>query len=968
MTTPPAQAGSQAAARGTVLVLILLMLALFSVVAALWVVQASLHQADAMVYCSTVAVRAAADSALEHAKAALVFNTQPPSRTDSGWVTLSSNAVEQVQYRVTLLDNAAAPADELRWPAMTARRASPIVPCDGGWRRIADPYTASHSILRTACQAALQQHDYEGAQAGALALALADAYDDNLALAARQDAADGYEGVELEAARPGDNRVVPIAHVLRQSYFYDLEYQRDNFAIFGAFAIERVEPVVTSGGHTNTRVRLQTRLTHPARQRQWEEFQSLWRQAFPARFIPHAWRGRQALIVTECGGASATLTLDDNDDEWLYFSGYPLDACVAGRYVSINLCSVRAEPGSLTPAGRGVRDVWFVTGLLTQAEYTLRIYGDGLEHEPDTTLVLGEDVSSPHRAGGLRVRSAGGVVGVDAVLESGAKISAVHMWQPEWLAWRNTGVQPLHISGWQWQRCMPERLVDALIAESNAHYTAQRAYERAASPLVAPGGLWWWTTGDQPPPAGAAAVTFALPFEAGHACVVGSCDIVPSPYGGWAWRIAARVHPDFRWTPGIWRGAVLVRACDSNAPARSAYTIIDNSHAALTVHAGTRAIAEEYQPREGTWVRVGGMLDAARRGESALVNALGQTCARVARTGGRPAPGVWHQYDNGFWRAGALPEARRAPAAAVADTSAARIAASPAWRHAVPAARDAAALADTLNTFVSPHGIDLPVSAAPVPHGWMSTSMPLRRSGARTWRMPRTAAPWPDDFWRGAEIVFHTTGERVRVVSSSGASLHADRPVRAASGSRADVTPIAGAAFHVAAQAPAEGAWTWRIPEDACTPLALYVRGFCPPGTGTAARMSIAVWNMRASAYQELAAGVVFDQHDVVRAGALGPEHLDAQRRVRLRVTTAGAPVWLRGLYAIPAARSGRTRAELAGWCSDGFSAHVTARVVRGGRVVAEQTGAALLVRTWQGPARRVSPMMACEHLLWQTP
>jgi len=949
MNTQRITVEERAAPCGAVLVLMLLVLALFSLVAAWWVVRAGLQQADAAEYQRALTTRTAVDSALEHAKAAVADVTQLNVAAESGWIVLSSSAIEQVSYRIRLRDTAGLPANELPWPPMVARRASAVVRTQAGWQRVADPYGASHQHMQHACSLALQTHEANVGQAPALALTLADAYDDNFALAADEGTAPGFEGLVLAGARRGDEHIIPTAHIMRQSALYDVDYQRDNFAIFGAFTIDAVEPVVDDAGTTNTRVRLAARLADPARQRQWEAFQLLWKQVYPERFIPHAWRGQRAWIVMECGGAASAVTILDNDGEWLYFEGFPLAACARGRYVSINLCSARAEPGGLTAAARGVRDVWFVTGLLAHARYRLQWYADGRAVQPDHSIVLGSPVQ---HADETLVLAAHGAVGLAVTLMPDTRISTLHVSQPDMVAWRYTGVQPLQAHGWQWQRVVPEHIMDAVGIVSNV----------PAQALVMPGTLWTWNTGDRAFAMQSNTISFVPRDKAGLACIVQRTACVPSPYGGWAWRITARVHPDFPWTPGAWRGAACVRAADSNLTTRSAFLVIDNTRDTLLVHAGTRTTAEAYAPANGAMLRIGGLLDAMRRADSALVNPFGQVCARLAPVRTRPPAGMWVRYEKKRWRAGA-------PAALAGlhphDTPAARVSMSPAWQSITAQIRDQQALAATLDALIRPHGIDLPVNASSAPSGWVATHIRLRRTGTRTWQLPRASTHWPNDFWRGAEVTFHHTHERARVCASRGASLELDHVVRAASGSEATLAPLAGVVFHVTANDAAQGTWEWQVPQDACGPYELYLRGFCPPGTGATARLSVAVFNPHAAAFEPLAHEAVFDQHDLIHAGVLRDEHLDTQRRFLLRIAARGAPAWLRGVYLVPAARAGRARHELAGHVSDAFCADISARVVCNGAVVAHREGTALLVRTWQGMPDNLTPVVQCERLVW---
>lgn len=950
MTIRRRQVTHTLAPRGAVLVLVLLVLALFSVIALWWVVRAGLQEAGAIEYQRGLALRTAADSALEHAKASVADVALLPAEADSGWIVLASSATEQASYRLRVRDTAAMAEQELPWPAHVARCASAVVRTDNGWRRVADPYIAAHDTLRDACAQALRAHGADTAEAPSLALALADAYDDNLALAEQDARATGFEGLMLAGARRGDERVLPVAQILRQSAFYDVDYERDNFAIFGAFAIDAVEPVVESAWRTNTRVRLATRLADPVRQRQWETFQQLWHEVYPDRFIPHAWRGQRALIVMECGGASTALTVRDNDGEWLYFDGYPLSACVRGRYVSIKLCSEKARPGCLTAVARGVPDVWFVTGLQARAVYRLQWYGEGGALQPDYSVVLG---TGRLQGEDTLVHAKHDAVGVQVTLAPELRISMVRLSQPDIVAWRYTGAQPLQASGWQWQRSWPEQTLDTLQIVSNT----------PASALVKPGTLWLWSTGEAGDAPRKATISFVTRDEAGMACLVRRAEIVPSPHGGWAWRITARVHPDYRWTPGYWRGAACVRAADSNLTTRSAFLVMDNTHNTLFVHAGTRAMAEDHAPLPGTWLRMGGLIDAMRRAHSMLVNPLGQTCARQAAIRSRAPAGAWMCYDNGHWRAG-IPVARlELP---TNNTPAARIMASPAWQRAATSAPDPQALAAALDTLIQPHGIDLPVNAGAAPGGWMATRTRLRRTGATAWRFARGGVRWPADFWRGAEVIFPGTDERARVRASQGDTLELDRTVRAPSRCTATLAPLAGIVFHVTANAAADATWEWRVPEDTCGPYELYVRGFCPPSTADTARLTIAAFNTRTSAFEPLVVNAVFDQHDVIAAGTLHDDHLDVRRQFRLRLTARGAPVWVRGVYLVPAARRGCARHELAGHVSDAFAVELSARITRHGEVAAQWDGTALLQRTWQGSPNALCPVLRCVQLRWQ--
>ncbi|MCX7846646.1 MAG: pilus assembly PilX N-terminal domain-containing protein [bacterium] len=935
--------------RGAVLVIMLLILALFSLIAVMWVARAALQRAAMQEYVDTLTARTAADAALEHAKAALFAARELPACVQSAWITLRSSAVEQVEYRVTLRDTGRLSQNELPWSTALAWRAAPVVPTTSGWRRLIDPCVASSDALRAACAAALRQCAEEETLAGELAASLADAYDDNLALGVQRDGSVGFEGFMLAGAWRGDDRLIPVTHVLRQSAFYDLDYQRDNFAIFDAFPIEAVEPVVDGAGRTNTRVRLAERLANPARQRQWEAFQHLWYQVYPARFIPHAWRGQEALIVTECGGASTRIRLLDNDDSWLYFEGYPIPACVRGRYVSIILCSLRKNPGCMTAEARGAVDVWFVTGLYADAAYDVQWSGDGRVVNPGVKLVYGAAArSAPAR----RVYAKNGVVGFEVLLSPEVRLSGVRFAQPEVVAWRYTGAQPLQPSGWQWERLMPEHLVDLLSIQSNA----------PARALVHPGALWLWSTDGMYPGSYRTVVSYVARDEAGQLFTVEDTCIEPSPHGGWAWRVRARVQQTHAWVDGEWRGALIVRAADSNCLDRAAFAVLDNTHNTLLVHAGTWATAEELAPARGSQLRIGGLVASLRRTKTRLRNPLGQVCAEMPPVPPTPPLCTWVQLNQGVWHAGAP---RELEAVCPTGSPSARLAHSPVWQRLQATTRNPEAVAAVLDSWIVPHGSDLPVTAQQAPGSWLPTALTLRRTGEYRWRLPRLYGRWPRDFWRGAEVIFAETGERARVRRSSGTSLELDQRVQARSGSRATLAPVAGVVFHVSSGEAAEGSWEWTLPADVCPPCELYLRGFCPADTTTAARLHVALWNARTAAYDDVRAGTSFTQHDVLDAGVVGEEHLDSQRRLRLRVRARGGPIWIRGVYLVPAARAGHPPERFYGYQSAAAAVTVEARVRRHQLAAARARATALLWREWYGPQEHLVPFLRCVEWQW---
>lgn len=940
------------AARGAVLVLALFMLALFSVIAGLWALRASLQLADANQYALALQLRTAGDTALEHAKAAMSAARQLPKESASAWVVLSSSRTEVTEYRVSLRDTAHMSATALPWSAREARRAAPVVATATSWRWILDPQVASYDQLHDACATALRLCGGDESDAAALAMTLADAYDDNTAVGIAVDGTMGFEGLSLAGVRRGDDRVVPVAWLLRQSAFYDVDYQRDNFAIFGAFTIDAVEPVIASASRTNTRVRLSDRLLDPARQHQWEAFQRLWHRVYAERFIPHAWRGLTALIVTECGGASTVLTILDNDGEWLYFAGYPHAACVRGRFVSIKLGSVRARPGCFTAEARGVHDVWFVTGLSDRIAYRFAWYGEGARVVPHVKLIYGEQVSD---TGPELVRAADGVLGFVVTLTPDLPISGLRASQPDVVAWRYTGVHPLQIGGWRWERSMPETLTDALLAWSNAPKVA----------LLAPGNLWYWCNDCAYEAEKNQVTSFVRREESGIPYAVEHVALEPSPLGGWAWRIRTRVQRLHPWIAGEWRGTVCVRAADSNEPNHIAFVVLDNTADTLLVHVGTYTMANALAPRRGSWIRLGGLAESVRRAEQRLITPLGQVAAHEPSAEVPLAISLWVSQIHGQWQ---LRPPASAPDITPTDAPSSRVAQSPAWHTLLARIQDVNALASVLDSWIQPLGIELPVNAQVAPANWTPTYVMLRRRGRTQWQLPRSYAHWPRDFWRGAEVVFQSAGTRARVMRSCGRTLVLDQDLPVPSRAAATLAPLAGAVFHVTTTEPSEGTWEWRLPPDVCMPSALYVRGFCPPDTNAAARFTIAVWNVRREDFDVLAENARFNQHDVIFAGTLSDDHVMDGQWLRVRIRVTGGAAWIRGGYLVPSAWAGRRHRELGRLVSDAACVSITTRMRRNADILAECHGTALLLRRWCGPQDDLKPIVECTRWRWHEP
>lgn len=964
----------------------LAVLALLALVALVLVYHAGEHTAQVGVYTAASSLADGLNSAREHARALVGTPVSLPNAGVAGagstaWVILTSNAVETLRYRVRVSDNAGGGAVAAPWPATLAVRSVLAVPRAGGWRAVLDPRVASLGALQSACAEELRLQGLEEQHARGLALTIADAFDDNAALSMAADgSAAGFEGLALAGVWQARAQVVPAAAVVRQSAFYDVDYERFWMNIMRSFTIAATEPIVAANGATNMRVRLsdapfETDATRGWVQ-QWRAFDTLWRARSPRRFIPHVWRGVRAHFCLECGGSAGTLQVLDNDADYLYFSGYPEQICAPGHFISLVLCDTASEPGS-TRGKRTLDDVWMVTGLTARVTYAARLDSTDDQRRSPVLQVMPGDRAHVYAGtnGWLYVTpmeddGAGGAsVAFTVPLSRERGVVALQLHPAETVAWRNDGVQTHYVAGWQWDRTLPGADADMITFSAATQVTCGRDNGHDGATLK-PGDVWYWTTDNAALPADAHGVVSRIaPGQAGLAARVQAVVPLPSPYGGVAWRIA--LSGVIGWQQTLLGGETVTWISPRAPFATGTFAIISATTHELLVHAGPWSSAAQWSPVPGSVVRIGGLRAALQQREIVLRLPTGHIAARtsVARTA-LPAA-MWCEPTDGGWQACAATPRSSAVDIGVDGNVQTRIKRAPAVRALHGAPTDAqAAFWRGLNERFQAYGRVLPISAARQRNAasdWYTTRIPLtRRSGTR-WQIAVGAAAWPLDLWRGLELQVPQTAARLRITGSGPRYLEVDRDDARTGAARCEglITPLATADMVVSADRRSVGEWEWRMPSDIVLPARAALLSYRAYTTNAPVRFSVAVWNAARGVWEQLCRDTPVTTRDTVALGAIARRHIATNGCVRVRVAATGGAAWLRGLYLTPGELCGTgalMRSDGQPRRSDAFTALLDAQVLRGGRLVAQQSVQALLVREWRERDGVLEPYVRCER------
>ncbi len=912
--------------RGAALLLVLLLLAIFSIFSLVWVYVSRSEGALADLYEADLHLSTAMKSAQEHAKASLAEREEDErldqAQNGCAWVTLSTASPWVVRYRWNLIDNSAVPTNRLSWPAYYARRAARVVRTADGWRNAVDPHVASFEELSRVCREELHAHGLPEEHADELALTIADAFDANIALSTSPDnGTRGYEGLSLEAARRGDERVIPALAILRQSRFYDVDYEADYMNIFRAFYIDEVEPVVDPlTGSSNTRVRLSdapfvasnSRELH----REWDAFSKLWDLVIPHRFVPQAWQGVSAKICHTCGGYGGELTVLDNDTNYLYFAGYPIKLCAEKNFITLDLCGDSDVPGCIASRNATGIDIWLVTGLLSRSEYAFRFHTERDSVKPKIRVLRGREISQPHiknihdlsTGEWRRLETPAGLeqgafVAFEVSYEKGLSLAAVHVRQADTIALRNRRTHPLYVSGWRWRHDGPERVGAPVVFDLCRRKKKGKRLSPRQHFTLGPGELWFWTTDTEMLPPNIEGLVSPVPAdEAGAAFCVHGCSLEPSPRGGWAWKVSLAVHPDFPWKPDIWRGSVLRIVNDDVDDEVRAFSILKSGSRHVLVHVGPRSFAERLKPASGSRIALGSLADSLRRHPSELCTARGRVCAQVDPVLGRPRSTGWSRPEKGRWIPCRRPDTlRRCQTRNAAVPSAlARLGMELEYTRKI---HSPLVLANGYMA-LSPKGCN----STPDPLGasWASTRVAVKRAGRRRWRILSPTTGWPKDFWKDLELFFPGSGERLRITQSSGSSLTVDRRADAPDTCEAVISPGFSVGMWVSVSNRADGVWEWTLPDNVSLPVDAFLFGYQSISTNQPRSYTAFFWNYRLREWEPRCVTNMYNQHDAMRLGTLTGSHVSRGRVFRLRLAAKGSRAWMRGVYLLPRNLVGR--------------------------------------------------------------
>ena len=970
--------GSTRPARGAALFTMLAVLLLLSLVALMMVYRAGVQSAQTRVAADSGMLDDALRSGMAQAQAQIVAALTEAdalaAQNHGAWQVLASNAGQCVRYRVRIADTARMPVTALPWAAEMAVRTALVVARPGGWRAILDPCTAPPAQLAIACREELRWHALPEEHAETLALTIADAFDENkTARRSGRSGAHGFEGLALEAVWRGTEQVMPAQAVLRQSAFYDIDYQGNWRNITRAFTVADIAPVVDEQGRTNMRVRLSAAPAMPASRAwlaQWQIFDALWRARCAQRFVPHAWRGVAATLCLACGGDAGTLEVLDNDGEFLYFSGYPETVCAPGNFISLELCDPRSAPGVLRARQQPLTDIWFVTGVLARAACAVQV-----DYEQPAVaraaLWLGEHaINHPATNAWLYVQPGARAGQDDAAIALQVPLTrttgavGLQLRQADVAAMRNCGARPLQVAGWRWVRPATGATADVIdVVGTPAWQAGPRS--AAAADTLAPGALWWWTDDPVLLPDAARGVVGQVPrARAGVAATVQACTLEPSPQGGWAWRLTLAANFFDREADKLRAGVVRFDHADDHA-AGQMFGVLEQAANELLVQVGLRARAEQWQPQPGTTLRMDGLCAALQHVGGTLHTPLDEPVLRFAHSAGTLDQGVWQGAKDGHWaRTAAVPQPVHVSTTAAVDGVSARLALAPV-RAALDGAIRPTAQARfwrALDERIRPVGVRLPLAAARAIDGnagWHTARMSVFRAGRTSWLTRDSQASWPPDFWRGHELQFPGSDQRLRIVASAGRSFSVDEAGRATADDDARITPGFSDDAHVSSQAGADGVWEWQVPAAVTLPAQLALLSYQATPTGTPARFTVALWNDLRGAWDEQCHAVPVDASDTVAAGMLTAQHIGRGGVLRARIRVDAARAWLRGLYLVSRELTGSSGAARASR-SDGFAVGIEAQVVRGAAVLAQRQMRALLVRDWDECAGARQPYVRC--------
>jgi hypothetical protein len=1009
--------------RGIALVLVMFVLTVFSLLALAMVFFNNKDLALTDNYTVALDVHNGVNSAVEHAKAVLAADTltvpkTPLATASSGpsgsWVRLARDDGYEVLYRWKLVDNGAVSTASLPWNAAAARQAAHVTRSATGWQRIVDPLVASHERLTRICRHALNTQTLPEQYADELALTISDAFDANSAVAfLTSDDYTGYEGVFLESVWRGDNRVIPASHIVRQSYFYDIDIVSDPLNTFKAFTIAESEPwydPVT--GTTNTRVRLSNSVHTPERNAEWHAFTVLWQLVYPHRFIPHAWQGVTAYSVLECGGHKDRLLVLDNDTNSLYFAGYPLPECGRNRYIILDLCDDYSTPGCVSTK-RPLSDIWFVTGLVHEATYRVRIQHDSDATTPGFIPLNGRFTPEPdagtdswYTITAARGQASEGFHAFRIDMQPGNRIISLCMMQSDVFAFRNTGCHDLYVSGWHWVRHTPEHIRQSYAFNSCCSRNTDPRYPDHDTFTIKPGEPWYWATDLYSLPPEVQNHISWIPLEdAGIEFKIQKSAIVPSPLGGWAWKLSINLHPDFLWVPDMWRTALCFLASKNNRPSPTPYRVIENTASELLIHAGHEEYARLCKPPEGSHIWLGSLVRSTIRQPSKCENAYGHVCVPVPQLPRTPPRRHWFSPQ----RLLSHPVRQSATYGhqSCSPLISSRINMTPVIQSISPEPDVRRSLVSALDDHIAPIGQWLVPDTGTVARGWIYTDVTLAQTAPRQWKIAHSAVPVPDNFWKNSEIYIPVSGTRYRIVTSRAGHLAVDHSIPGTGIARACISPGFMSPMFRAISNRTESIFTWSVPASCTFPCRMCLYGFHVPSTNRPPRFSVSFWNWRSHQWIPSCITNEYNQQDIIPLGRVPSSCLSGTRTVRTKITAEGSQCWIKGMYAVSPLTVGNVsiatapsavlqeslgidsttaRALSTTWhsdprtiyadpgmqallarCatrSDGYTVGFSVTILRNGRLVGTRSGSALLLRSWQDTGTGLEPRVRCASLI----
>jgi len=811
------------------------------------------------------------------------------------------------------------PVNNFLWP-IPSRKAARIVRNTAGYRTIIDPCVSSFSELREACREELSLHNFSETHADTLALTIADAFDANIALShSSNNNTIGYEGIMLEGVKRGDEQVIPVSDFIRQSSFYDIEYESDYMNIFKAFFIEDATLIIDpETGRSNTRVRLsdapfKARNSDKLHHR-WQDFNTLWNYVSKHRFIPHAWKGGLAKICHNCGGIAGELTVLDNDTNYLYFAGYPIKQCAKNNFITLKLCGESDVPGCLASHRADGIDVWFITGLTARTKYAYRFYNEQDDTKTDFRLLYGKNIVARYdnstNSNFINWRyletsselEENAFIAFEVKYMNGFSVSSFHACEPDIVALRNKKSNPVYVSNWQWQRKAPEH-IEVLITFDSCRMKKKRENLNSRCRFsLHPEELWFWTTDTQILPTYIEGlVSPVLPSKAGLSIAVLNCLLEKSPCGGWAWNIKLKINPNFSQKKNRWRGSVMRLNPSKISKETYAFSVLKSNSDTLLVHVGPRKLAEKLKPVRGSYITLGSLVDSIGGNYFKLYTPRGRLCADFGSIVGKTS--------NTFFFTKTIPAAPlpNHETKAMFKPVSKQIANSPVWHKLCPKEKsdDALSFRRALDNRISPGGILLPVSSCTNlnENNWISTYVTVERKGKYSWSIisQNGKSVQQKQFWKNLELFFPDLGEKTHIIKSSDNNIIIDRQLNKQGKHKAIITPGFSVPMFVASGNSTSGIFEWTLPDNVNLPANIFLLGYKNNSlTNNENHCEVLAWNFHQHKWQKKCCANKFNQRDFMKIGLITHNNISKNKKIRLQIIAAKSQAWIRGIYILP--------------------------------------------------------------------